>query len=54
MGKALEDARVGLEKAQRDVSQWKGAIAVIRRKINAGAPWPEQLDGRKSGQQHSV
>ena len=37
---ALTDAEIGLEKATRDVAQWRAAIAVIRKRIKTSAPWP--------------
>ena len=37
---ALQDASTALDKAKKDVAQWKGTIAVIQRKIKSGAAWP--------------
>ncbi len=39
-GEALADAEAGLKRAQQDVAQWKGAIAVIRKRIQDRASWP--------------
>jgi len=60
---ALTDAQTGLEKAQKDVSQWKAAVAVIRRKIEVGDLGREngnqrlrgyaQVNRHRSDQQHS-
>jgi len=52
---ALADAELGLEKAQVDVTRWKGTIAVIRDRIKQGASWPgQQSSGHAETQQHSV
>jgi len=40
----LADAQAGLERAQRDVRQWKGTIAVIRKRIKDGSRWPQAND----------
>ena len=45
---ALADAEANLNRAQQEVAQWKGAIAVIRKRIEDGASWPG------SERQHSV
>ena len=40
--------------AKKRIEDLKFSIEVFARKKEAGEPWPEQSDGRKSEQQHSV
>ncbi len=37
---ALSDAQQQLEKAQKDISGWKGVIQICRKRIAEGATWP--------------
>ena len=37
---ALPDAQQQLEKAQKDIGGWKGAIQICRKRIAEGAAWP--------------
>jgi hypothetical protein len=42
---ALEDAERGLEKALREVAEWKQAVRVCRERVKSAAPWPEEKAG---------
>jgi len=42
---ALEDAERGLEKALREVAEWKQAVRVCRERVRTGAPWPQEKTG---------
>ena len=53
---ALADAEQGIEKATKELADWKAVAAICRKRIAQNAKWPNsaQLRDRELGQQHSV
>jgi chromosome segregation ATPase len=59
--KSVAGWKRALAEAERQISQYKRklhelneSVRIMQEKITSGAPWPGQLDGQKSEQQHSV
>jgi hypothetical protein len=52
--RALGEAERQIALYKRKIHELNGSVRIMQEKIASGAPWPGQLDGQKSEQQHSV
>ncbi|MGA7375308.1 MAG: hypothetical protein WBW36_03110 [Candidatus Sulfotelmatobacter sp.] len=53
--RALRDAELGLDKAQKKVASWKATIRTCQKRLAEGAAWPgTQSADQSQEQQHSV
>jgi hypothetical protein len=51
---ALRDAEENLQKASRELADWKAVVAICRKNVAHGKPWPTQSANQKSEACHGV